>query len=36
MGRSSIQVTFDTYGHLFKTPEDDLAAMAQIEARLLA
>jgi len=35
MGHSSIQVTFDTYGHLFPTPEDDLAAMAQIEARLL-
>lgn len=35
MGHSSIQVTFDTYGHLFPTPDDDLAAMAQIEARLL-
>ena len=36
MGHSSIQVTFDTYGHLWKNTEDDLRAMAQIEARLLA
>ena len=36
MGHASIQVTFDTYGHLWKTTEDDLKAMAQIEARLLA
>jgi len=36
IGHSSIQVTFDTYGHLWKTTEDDLRAMAQIEARLLA
>ena len=30
-----IQVTFDTYGHLWKNTEDDARAMAQIEARLL-
>jgi integrase len=36
MGHASIQVTFDTYGHLWKTTEDDLKAMAQIEARLMA
>ena len=35
MGHSSIQMTFDLYGHLWETPEDDAAAMAQIEARLL-
>jgi integrase len=35
MGHSSIQVTFDIYGHLFPSPEDDAKAMAQIEARLL-
>lgn len=33
---ASIQVTFDTYGHLWKNSEDDAQAMAQIEARLLA
>ena len=33
MGHSSIQMTFDLYGHLWETPEDDAAAMAQIEAR---
>jgi integrase len=36
MGHSSIQVTFDTYGKLFPSPDDDLKAMAQVEARLLA
>lgn len=36
MGHSSITVTYDTYGHLFPTPEDDHEAMAQVEARLLA
>ncbi len=35
MGHSSIQVTFDIYGHLFPTPDDDAKAMAQLEARLL-
>jgi integrase len=36
MGHSSIQVTFDVYGHLYGDPEDDAKAMAQIEARLMA
>jgi integrase len=36
MGHSSIQVTFDIYGHLFPSPDDDTRAMAQIEARLLS
>lgn len=36
MGHSSIQVTFDIYGHLFRQKETDLEAMAQIEAKLMA
>lgn len=36
MGHSSIQVTFDTYGHLFAAAEDDSAIMAAMEAGLLA
>lgn len=35
MGHSSMQMTYDTYGHLFPSPDDDQAAMAQVEARLL-
>ena len=35
MGHSSIQMTFDLYGHLWKTLDDDAKAMEQIEARLL-
>lgn len=35
MGHSTIQMTFDTYGHLFPTPEDDQKAMKQIQARLV-
>ena len=35
MGHSSIQITFDIYGHLFPSVEDDAKAMAQIEARLM-
>jgi integrase len=35
MGHSNISMTFDTYGHLWKTPEDDAAAMAEVEARLM-
>ncbi|HEV7371109.1 site-specific integrase [Arenibaculum sp.] len=35
MGHSSIQVTFDIYGHLFPSQEDDREAMAQLQARLL-
>jgi integrase len=36
MGHSSIQMTFDLYGHLWKTLDDDAKAVAQIEARLLS
>jgi integrase len=36
MGHSSIQVTFDVYGHLWQDTKSDLEAMAQLEARLLA
>jgi integrase len=35
MGHSSIQVTFDVYGHWFPSPEDDQAKMRQLQARLL-
>lgn len=35
MGHSSIQVTFDTYGHLFAAAEDDSLIMAQVEAGVL-
>lgn len=35
MGHSSIQVTFDTYGHLWDDAEGDQKAMAELEMRLL-
>jgi integrase len=35
MGHSSIQMTFDIYGHLFPSPQDDREAMRQLQARLL-
>jgi integrase len=35
MGHSSIQVTFDTYGHLFPSQSEDQAALRQLQARLL-
>jgi len=35
IGHGTIQMTLDTYGHLWQTPDDDLAAMAQIEAKLI-
>ena len=35
MGHSTIQMTFDTYGHLFPAAEDDRAAMRQLQARLV-
>lgn len=35
MGHASIQQTFDQYGYLFEARDDDKAAMASIEARLL-
>jgi integrase len=34
-GHSSIRMTFDVYGHLFKSEAEDEAAMREIEARLL-
>ena len=36
MGHTSIQVTFNTYGHLWKDTKSDLEDTAQVEARLLA
>lgn len=36
MGHSTIQMTYDTYGKLFPSPDDDQAAMAQVEARLVS
>jgi integrase len=35
MGHSTIQMTFDTSGHLFPAPEDDQVAMRQLQARLI-
>ena len=35
MGHSSIQVTFDTYGHLFPASDGDQEAMCQLQAKLL-
>jgi integrase len=35
MGHSTIQMTFDVYGHLFPSAADDQAAMTQLQARLL-
>ncbi len=35
MGHSSIKMTYDTYGHLFPSPDDDQAAMEQLQARVL-
>ncbi|MCZ6590334.1 MAG: site-specific integrase [Alphaproteobacteria bacterium] len=35
MGHSSMAMTFDRYGHLFSTPEDDKRSMREIQARLL-
>ncbi len=34
MGHSSIGVTFDVYGHLFPSPDDDAAAMLRLQAAL--
>jgi len=30
-----MQMTFDRYGHLFPSPEDDKAAMRLMQARLI-
>jgi integrase len=35
MGHSTIQMTFDVYGHLWPAAADDQAAMTQLQARLL-
>jgi integrase len=35
LGHSSIKMTYDTYGHLLESREDDQEAMAQLQARLL-
>ena len=35
MGHSSIQVTYDTYGHLFKDAEADQRAAESVQSRLL-
>jgi integrase len=35
MGHSTIGVTFDTYGHLFPSQDEDQAAMQQLQARLI-
>ena len=35
MGHSSIQITFDTYGHLFDELEDDAEVVAALEAKVL-
>jgi len=35
MGHSTIQMTFDVYGHLFPSADGDQVAMGQLQARLL-
>jgi integrase len=35
LGHSSIVMTFDRYGHLWPSPEDDQAAMRQLQARVV-
>ena len=35
MGHSTIQVTFDTYGHLFPAPDEDQDAMRRLQTRLV-
>jgi integrase len=35
MGHSSITMTFDRYGHLFPSPEDDQKALAEMQARVV-
>jgi integrase len=35
MGHSTIQTTFDVYGHLFKSPEGDQKAFADMQTRLI-
>ena len=35
MGHSTIQMTFDVYGHLFPSQDSDQEAMRQLQARLV-
>jgi integrase len=35
LGHSTIQMTFDVYGHLFPSADGDQVAMGQLQARLL-
>jgi hypothetical protein len=35
MGHSSIQMTFNVYGHLFPSADDDREAMRRLQARLV-
>jgi integrase len=35
MGHSTIQMTFDTYGHLFPSEADDQERMRRVQARLV-
>ncbi len=35
LGHSSIQMTFDTYGHLFPDPKEDLAKLEAAELKLV-
>jgi len=35
MGHSTIQMTFDVYGHLFPSQDSDLEAMRRLQARLV-
>ena len=35
LGHSSIQMTFDIYGHLMKSPDDDREAMRRLQVRLV-
>lgn len=36
LGRSSITMTFDVYGHLFNRAKDDLALFDKLEKDLMA
>jgi len=35
LGHSTIQMTFDVYGHLFSSVDGDQVAFGQLQARLL-
>jgi integrase len=35
MGHSSVRLTYDVYGYLFPSEDEDQAAMAEIQVRLL-